>query len=308
MFRSYLAEEVLENDNAFRCSKCSMKVKAIKTLSITRPPENLIVNIKRHRFHPTQGITKAMTLVDFPEELKLRVRVSKDEKQHQDQQEQAGQQQDHRFERYVLYAAIIHSGSSFQFGHYYIVGRSSDAAIKSIQNQPSQPSKTRHRCLSATWHFFNDASVSTASLEELRNLSVHFPSDVPYALFYARVPSQPPRPLTTENHHSAPQTTTTTTSTTLTTSTTSTTGSKQQQQQQATIPDWIRHMVKRDNDKYAVERKRSAFGGGSGGRGYGGPSSGSGFAIGSGGLQRVTKGYSEAKTLDGTEYVDPDME
>eukprot|EP01083_Nonionella_stella_P287686 979352_1 len=35
---------------------------------------------------------------------------------------------------YVLYGAVVHSGSSAQYGHYYTIGRHSDEALKSVQD------------------------------------------------------------------------------------------------------------------------------------------------------------------------------
>eukprot|EP00466_Bigelowiella_natans_P008280 jgi/Bigna1/26107/gw1.56.56.1 len=48
MLEGHFSPEDLSGPNAFRCSKCGKKTRAVKRLSIRSAPEHLIVNIKRH--------------------------------------------------------------------------------------------------------------------------------------------------------------------------------------------------------------------------------------------------------------------
>ena len=69
--------------------------------------------------------------------------------------------------KYVLYAAVIHSGRSAEFGHYYTIGRHSyDTDEK------------------GKWFMFNDRRVTLSDYEKLCKVSKYYNTDVPYLLFY----------------------------------------------------------------------------------------------------------------------------
>ena len=81
--------------------------------------------------------------------------------------------------RYVLYSAVIHSGKSAEFGHYYTIGRHAEDSIKSLENGGGAE---RGR-----WFMFNDRTVSRSSYDALCGVSQFYKSDVPYILFYQRI-------------------------------------------------------------------------------------------------------------------------
>ncbi|KAJ1408048.1 hypothetical protein B484DRAFT_456427 [Ochromonadaceae sp. CCMP2298] len=73
--------EVLDNDNMYLCEKCSTKRKSIKTLSIYKTPQLLVVHIKRFRYSSSKsrGSCRDSTDVHFPMEgLDLEPYVSAD--------------------------------------------------------------------------------------------------------------------------------------------------------------------------------------------------------------------------------------
>eukprot|EP00468_Gymnochlora_sp_CCMP2014_P008244 CAMPEP_0167761722 /NCGR_PEP_ID=MMETSP0110_2-20121227/12339_1 /TAXON_ID=629695 /ORGANISM="Gymnochlora sp., Strain CCMP2014" /LENGTH=934 /DNA_ID=CAMNT_0007648455 /DNA_START=57 /DNA_END=2861 /DNA_ORIENTATION=- len=153
LLKEHFSPERLSGDNAYRCSTCNKRVEADKSLRISKPPEHLIVNLKRHRYSAATGISKVMAEVKYPQILKVHTESAE--------------------ERYGLYAAVIHSGRSFQYGHYYLIGQPSDIFQSKEEKQ--------------TWHLYNDSSVTKVSLEILENIRAQFPGDVPYVLFYRRL-------------------------------------------------------------------------------------------------------------------------
>lgn len=48
-FDAFVAPEYLEGDNAWHCSQCNRKQRAVKKLNISRLPQNLIIHLKRFR-------------------------------------------------------------------------------------------------------------------------------------------------------------------------------------------------------------------------------------------------------------------
>ena len=82
--------------------------------------------------------------------------------------------------QYILYGAIIHSGKSAEFGHYYSIARNSSEAINEYTNNNKKESK---------WYMFNDSRVSNSSFKSISNLKKYFKNDVPYMLFYQRIPN-----------------------------------------------------------------------------------------------------------------------
>ncbi|GAB5355582.1 hypothetical protein AAMO2058_000217900 [Amorphochlora amoebiformis] len=250
MINRHLAPEVLEGSNAYLCSTCQGKTRAVKSLGVTRAPNYLIVNMKRHRYDAKTGISKVMTEVRYPEVLNLPLF-------------------DNNTVKYGLYAAIIHSGRSFQYGHYYVVGRHS-RELKVTENDSARgESVSANTTNKGTWHVFNDSSVTSVTLGMLNNITEHFPSDVAYALFYGRVDDRNTQP-------------------------------NQQ------ISDRVRRLVNRDNIAFRTETQRLAAMASRATRFTPFGSSGGNIVV--GGHKRETKGYAEAKTADGNEYVDPDFE
>lgn len=169
--------------------------------------------------------------------------------------------------------------------------------------------------ISAPWHVFNDSSVSSATYDILDNITQAFPNDVAYALFYRRLDKANANPESIEFDGSE-------------------SGSEMRMKRprsdqncssraSSPIPDSIRRRIDQDNLAYKTEIARAAsmpssgqayfsntsFGGRTAPNGLSGME---GFGIGGSNpanfLGRKTGGYSDAKTLEGNDYVDPDME
>ena len=69
----------------------------------------------------------------------------------------------------MLYAVIMHSGTSAEHGHYYSYARKS-------KDPTSSP-----------WILFNDSNVDFSSFENFTNIAKKFRNDVPYILFFRKV-------------------------------------------------------------------------------------------------------------------------
>ena len=81
--------------------------------------------------------------------------------------------------KYILYGAIIHSGKSAEFGHYYTIARNSQTAMKDYYSNTD--------ITNTKWHLFNDTRVSDSSYNAIQKLSKTYNNDVPYMLFYERI-------------------------------------------------------------------------------------------------------------------------
>lgn len=83
----------------------------------------------------------------------------------------------HLQKTYVLYAVLVHSGMSPDFGHYYSFARPSDlASISSAASETSKPI--------SDWVLLNDSNVERSSFEMISKLHSTFQWDTPYMLFY----------------------------------------------------------------------------------------------------------------------------
>lgn len=123
-FEKYVHPEMLDNDNAYMCTKCKQKVPAQKRFSVHKPPNVLTISFKRFDFHRMMG--KITRHVNFPEKLNIRPYMSI--KQGEPVQ-------------YSLYAVLVHSGVHCNSGHYYCYVKS-----------PSQ-----------VWYCMNDSMVTQVS-------------------------------------------------------------------------------------------------------------------------------------------------
>jgi ubiquitin C-terminal hydrolase len=70
--KSMVNEEILEGENAYWCEMCSMKVKAIKSMTIAKLPNYLIFNLKRFEYDlEREQRFKVNDYFEFSEELDL---------------------------------------------------------------------------------------------------------------------------------------------------------------------------------------------------------------------------------------------
>lgn len=124
----FTAAETLDGENKYKCESERAKVPATKRMSISRPPNVLVLHLKRF-FTLRSG--KVDKFVKFPPSLDLSPYVTegvKAERCH-----------------YSLYAVLVHQGKSCHSGHYYAYAKSA----------------------AGVWHLFDDARVTTVSEREV---------------------------------------------------------------------------------------------------------------------------------------------
>ncbi|XP_015191508.1 PREDICTED: ubiquitin carboxyl-terminal hydrolase 35-like [Polistes dominula] len=145
----YLAPEKLTGDNKYRCDKCRILCDAERIIKILQAPSHLILTLKHFNYDfETRLKTKLKHKVLYNNIIQLPVST----------------QPNSITETYQLYAAVVHSGFSMDYGHYFTY------ACDSKQN----------------WYKFNDSFVSCTTLEDLKNLRS---PDTPYILFYEKLGS-----------------------------------------------------------------------------------------------------------------------
>ncbi|XP_063986835.1 ubiquitin carboxyl-terminal hydrolase 35 [Diachasmimorpha longicaudata] len=143
----YLIPENLTGDNKYRCDKCMKLCDAQRIIKHLRAPAHLILTLKHFHYDTESRLrTKLRHKVRYNEKIQLEVSTP-----------MASQT-----ETYQLYAAVVHSGYSMDYGHYFTYARDS------MQN----------------WYKFNDSYVSKTTLDEFKGLE---PPDTPYILFYEKV-------------------------------------------------------------------------------------------------------------------------
>lgn len=142
----YLTPEKMTGDNKYRCDKCTKLCDAERKIKILQAPSHLILTLKHFHYDSESRLrTKLRHKVMYNEVIKVPV-VS---------------QSSVTTETYNLYAAVVHSGYSLDYGHYFT-----------------------YACDSKNdWYKFNDNWVSRSTLADFKSLE---PPDTPYILFYAK--------------------------------------------------------------------------------------------------------------------------
>ncbi|XP_033223363.1 ubiquitin carboxyl-terminal hydrolase 35 isoform X2 [Belonocnema kinseyi] len=143
----YLTPEKLTGDNKYRCDKCMKLCDAQRIIKILQAPNHLILTLKHFRYDSESRLrAKLRHKVRYDETIQLALSDSSPE-------------------TYRLYAAVVHSGYSMDYGHYITY------ACDSKQQ----------------WYRFNDSYVSSCTtFQEFKRLE---PPDTPYILFYERCTS-----------------------------------------------------------------------------------------------------------------------
>ncbi|ORM42229.1 Ubiquitin carboxyl-terminal hydrolase 25 [Babesia sp. Xinjiang] len=148
MFDDYCQMETLCGGNRYFCNRCDGYSRAEMWNVIASPPAHLMVVLSRHLWRSdsdSQGYTSgASKLLDhvFVDD---RLRICEFD--------------------YTLYGSIFHSGRDTSSGHYYFVGRDSEA-----------PSR---------WHICDDSRVTEVTETAVNDISQNPKnSDVPYVVFY----------------------------------------------------------------------------------------------------------------------------
>lgn len=101
--KKFTQPETLENENAYKCSKCRKKVVARKRFSVYKAPNVATFQLKRFDSDRIFG-GKVTKFVSYPEELDLRPYMSDSSKSPI---------------KYQLSAVLVHVGHSSNSGHYF---------------------------------------------------------------------------------------------------------------------------------------------------------------------------------------------
>ncbi|EPS66070.1 hypothetical protein M569_08707, partial [Genlisea aurea] len=100
--KNFSSTETLLGDEKFFCDKCSSLQEAEKRMKIKRPPQVLVIHLKRFKYLEPLGRYKKLSYrVAFPHELKLSSNTVED-----------GDVE------YSLFAVVVHVGSGPNHGHY----------------------------------------------------------------------------------------------------------------------------------------------------------------------------------------------
>ncbi|XP_015924346.1 ubiquitin carboxyl-terminal hydrolase 42 isoform X2 [Parasteatoda tepidariorum] len=117
--KKFIEPENLDNDNAYKCPKCKMKVQACKRFTVHKAPNVATFQLKRFDYNRSFGgkITKQIT---YPQNLNLRPFMS-----------------DTKGEPvvYHLNAVLVHSGPTCNSGHYYCYVKNSDGSWYIMDDQ-----------------------------------------------------------------------------------------------------------------------------------------------------------------------------
>ncbi|XP_066603063.1 ubiquitin carboxyl-terminal hydrolase 35 [Prorops nasuta] len=148
LINCYLAPEKLTGENKYRCDKCTKLCDAQRIIKILQAPAHLILTLKHFRYDFESRLrTKLRHKVMYNETIQLPV--------------SSNTYTALECETYQLYAAVVHSGYSMDYGHYFTYARDSKN----------------------NWFKFNDSYISQATIHDFKNLK---PPDTPYILFYEK--------------------------------------------------------------------------------------------------------------------------
>eukprot|EP00929_Paragymnodinium_shiwhaense_P081519 TRINITY_DN42683_c0_g1_i1.p1 TRINITY_DN42683_c0_g1~~TRINITY_DN42683_c0_g1_i1.p1 ORF type:complete len:1169 (-),score=244.46 TRINITY_DN42683_c0_g1_i1:112-3618(-) len=150
-----LAFELLDEDSKLFCDACQVNTRAGKWCEITSPPTHLCICLNRFTFNvQAMNFTKEKTPVQVSGSLQIGPFC------------------------YDLYMVIIHTGKDASSGHYYAMGRRSEAP----EGAPND------------WMTLDDSQIKPADMSLLTgNVSEKMKDDNPYVLFY-RCQQAPPTP------------------------------------------------------------------------------------------------------------------
>ncbi|XP_050077147.1 ubiquitin carboxyl-terminal hydrolase 35 [Anopheles maculipalpis] len=144
----FCSSEKLVGENQYFCDRCQQLRDCERSVTVTVPPQNLILTIKHFRYDQTRNLrAKLMNKILHNEDISLTVTDA------------AGHC---RQLHYRNYAVVVHYGTSMDSGHYYTYAQDG----------------------TGTWFKFNDNYVTECTTSELQNI----PSpNTPYILFYQLV-------------------------------------------------------------------------------------------------------------------------
>uniref|UniRef100_A0A182LZE1 USP domain-containing protein n=1 Tax=Anopheles culicifacies TaxID=139723 RepID=A0A182LZE1_9DIPT len=144
----FCSSEKLVGENQYFCDRCQQLRDCERSVTVTVPPQNLILTIKHFRYDQIRNLrAKLMNKILHNEDISLTVTDA------------AGHC---RQLHYRNYAVVVHYGTSMDSGHYYTYAQDG----------------------TGSWFKFNDNYVTECTTSELQNI----PSpNTPYILFYQLV-------------------------------------------------------------------------------------------------------------------------
>merc|ERR1712032_1390667 len=156
-FREFTRTEHLSGSNAVECERCGVKRPQSKTISFSRLPDVLILQLKRFYYHgPNHQSAKLCNLVSFPETgLRLRAQKLPTSSSPDEGAAAPAAPDPATMSNYDLFGVANHMGT-LRGGHY-------TATVKHFTK--------------ATWHSFNDSYVSAGTSRQ---------TALAYILFYVR--------------------------------------------------------------------------------------------------------------------------
>jgi len=192
MFEQFLKPEQLHGNNSYRCDKCECLRNGERRVCIVAAPSCLVLTLLRFAYNAKTGCNeKVFTNVDYP--LTLFVPVSADSSGSGTLKKTSSKTSLLQYVQYGLCGVIVHSGTSSDGGHYYSyarpcrVSKSGVPSLKSLTSLDGMVYCCDDDCFSDEWNLFNDERVSTSSFTDIRNLTMDYPKDTAYVLFYRRV-------------------------------------------------------------------------------------------------------------------------
>uniref|UniRef100_A0A8C2WXT1 Ubiquitin specific peptidase 38 n=1 Tax=Cyclopterus lumpus TaxID=8103 RepID=A0A8C2WXT1_CYCLU len=219
----FLAPEILDEENAYFCEKCSSLQRAERTMKVVSAPEYLILTLLRFSYdakcHVRRKILDNVTIpplmrlpvhaplmpsqcssctssplqVDSPESSENLAKKLKPSQKDEEEEEK---------ERisvpYVLSSVVMHSGISSESGHYYSYGHNINGAdgaqhpcslstCSALSIAPVQGNTLPNSGQEAKdWLLFNDSRVTFTSFQSVQNITNRFPKDTAYVLMYRK--------------------------------------------------------------------------------------------------------------------------
>jgi len=176
LLQRFLAPERLEGDNQYHCDgPCNSLQDGQRHVEIRSAPTCLIVTLLRFSYDAQSGShSKIFTDIQYPLILGVPVRSADPESAavgfHED--------------TYGLVGVIVHSGSSSDAGHYFCYARHT---LQPGSRTSLADAESDEDCFADRWFMFNDSRVTSASFDNIRNLTHKFSRDTAYVLIYRRV-------------------------------------------------------------------------------------------------------------------------
>uniref|UniRef100_A0A8D0CVU4 Ubiquitin carboxyl-terminal hydrolase n=1 Tax=Sander lucioperca TaxID=283035 RepID=A0A8D0CVU4_SANLU len=203
----FLAPEILDEENAYFCEKCSSLQRAERTMKVVSAPEYLILTLLRFSYDAKCHVRrKILDNVTIPPLMRLPVHVPSMPTQcssttssplqvdsPESSENLAKKEMAVHSVPYVLSSVVMHSGMSSESGHYYSYGRNINGAECSLSTcsalsippeqgdtQPNSGQEARD------WLLFNDSRVTFTCFQSVQNITNRFPKDTAYVLMYRK--------------------------------------------------------------------------------------------------------------------------